>query len=54
MTTPAKNYSRAISEVAERDGRPKDAWRHLNDAKQQLEGAMVTAKWSQTLFPEEP
>jgi hypothetical protein len=33
--------------------RPKDAWRHLNDAKAQLEGAMVIAKWSQTLFPED-
>jgi hypothetical protein len=70
MTTPAKNYSRAISEVAERvrevkdllldaedamtDGRPKDAWKHLDDARRQLEGAMVNAKWSQTLFPEEP
>lgn len=70
MTTPAKNYSRAVGEVAERlrevrdllldaedamnTKRPKDGWRHLDDAKRQLEGAMVTAKWSQSLFPEEP
>ena len=69
MTSPARNYSRAVGEVAERlrevrdllldaedamnTKRPKDGWRHLDDARRQLEGAMVTAKWSQSLFPEE-
>ena len=70
MTLREKNYRNARAEVAERlrevkdllldaqqamdDTHPKDAWECLNNAKNQLEGAMVTAKWSQSLFPEEP
>jgi hypothetical protein len=32
--------------------RPKDAWTALDNAWKQLNGAMVTAKWSQTLVGE--
>ena len=69
VTLQEKNYKQAVGEVAERarevidllldardamtERRPKDAWKHLNDAKSQLDGAMIMAKWSQTLFPEE-
>jgi hypothetical protein len=69
MSQKDKNYDTAVKEVGERvrevtdlllDAkdemkimRPHAAWRHLHDAKAQLEGAMVTAKWAQTLFPED-
>jgi hypothetical protein len=69
MTAQTRNYDRAIAEIDEHvlqtkdllydaqdamnQHRPNDALKHFNDAKAHLEGMMVTAKWAQTLLPEE-
>jgi hypothetical protein len=69
VSAQTRNYDRAITEIDEHvlqvkdllydaqdamdQRRPKDAWKHLNNAKSLLDGMMVTAKWAETLLPEE-
>jgi hypothetical protein len=68
VTPQQKSYQKAVEQVADRirevndllldamdamnAKRPKDAWTALDNAWKQLNGAMVTAKWSQTLVEE--
>jgi dTDP-4-dehydrorhamnose reductase len=69
VSEQSRNYARAISDIydhrreveelvsdaeeAMQARRPKDAVRHLNNAKSLLEGMMVTAKWAETLVSKE-